>query len=227
MPPFYIGSSRIDRIHNGYRGSVSSKRYKSTWYRELKLNPHLFKTVILTYHSSRKEATIKESTFQTKLSVIQNPLYINLAIHTENNSVYEHQAGWHAKDKNPMYGRRHTKETKARMSASAKTRKRRPFSEEARKNMSKAQSGKNNPMYGKKRNHSIDTKIKISQSLLGRPSSKRKQIAQCSIDGDIITIWQHAKEASDYFGYAAPSNIRMAARSNGKTIVGGFSWKYV
>jgi hypothetical protein len=39
LPPFYIGSTSVNRISNGYHGSVSSKRYKSIWLEELKTNP--------------------------------------------------------------------------------------------------------------------------------------------------------------------------------------------
>ena len=47
LPPFYIGSSSIDIINNGYRGSVSSKEYKQIWKTELKNNSHLFKIMII------------------------------------------------------------------------------------------------------------------------------------------------------------------------------------
>ena len=58
MPQNYIGSSSVDRILNkNYRGSVTSKRYKSIWKSELKLHPELFTTVIISYHNTRQDAT--------------------------------------------------------------------------------------------------------------------------------------------------------------------------
>jgi len=80
LPPFYIGSTLIHKIHKGYRGSVRSKSYQEIWETELKNNPHLFNTRILTHHATHEEALTREATFQTKLSVINNPLYINLSI---------------------------------------------------------------------------------------------------------------------------------------------------
>jgi hypothetical protein len=79
LPPFYIGSSSVKKIENGYRGSVSSKKFKNIWKEELKNNPHLFKTVILTRHAHRKEATVREYQFQISLKAPINPLYINEA----------------------------------------------------------------------------------------------------------------------------------------------------
>lgn len=80
LPPFYIGSTSIERINNGYRGSVESKSYKQIWIDEIKNNPHLFRTIILTSHNTRKEATEKEFQFQLKLLVHRNSLYINKSI---------------------------------------------------------------------------------------------------------------------------------------------------
>ena len=80
LPPFYIGSSTIEKINNGYRGSVKSKKYKSIWKQELKENPHLFKTKIISKHTNRKEALEKEDYIHRKLNVVKSPLYINMAL---------------------------------------------------------------------------------------------------------------------------------------------------
>lgn len=80
MPPFYIGHSTVSKVLNGYRGSVCSEKYRKTWREELSYNPHLFKTIILTQHSTRDDAIIKEECFQEKMNVVRNPLYINCAI---------------------------------------------------------------------------------------------------------------------------------------------------
>lgn len=79
LPMFYIGHSTIEKINDGYHGSVQSKRYKTTWESELKDHPELFKTLVLTTHSKRKEASDRESRFQRALSVIKNPLYVNMS----------------------------------------------------------------------------------------------------------------------------------------------------
>ena len=79
LPPFYLGSTDVDNISKGYRGSVVSKNYKSIWKQELYDHPDLFKTIILTRHETRQEAMEREIVFQEAFSVARNPLYINMA----------------------------------------------------------------------------------------------------------------------------------------------------
>lgn len=59
MPMFYIGSASMKRIENGYHGSISSKLYSAVYKEELLSNPHLFKTKIISTHSTDKEAKQK------------------------------------------------------------------------------------------------------------------------------------------------------------------------
>ena len=104
LPPFYLGSTSVDKINKGYRGSVESKNYKSIWKQELYDHPDLFKTIILTRHETRQEAMEREIVFQEAFTVARNPLYINLA---------------HANGKFFTSGP-HTPETKAKISAGNK-----------------------------------------------------------------------------------------------------------
>lgn len=83
LPPFYIGWSSIENIEAGYKGSVSSMKYKKIWENEIKDNPGLFKTKILTTHNSKAEAKKREWLFLRKFKVHKNPLYINMAIQGE------------------------------------------------------------------------------------------------------------------------------------------------
>jgi hypothetical protein len=78
LPKFYIGSTSINRIENGYVGSVTSKKYAKIWKYEVRYNKHLFKTKIISKHSSRQEAFEKELSLQLALNVQKNPLYVNL-----------------------------------------------------------------------------------------------------------------------------------------------------
>jgi hypothetical protein len=77
MPMFYLGSSTKNKILNGYRGSVASKKYKAIWKEELKTHPELFKTAIVSLHDTREEAFIKEEKLQKQLNVINNVMYVN------------------------------------------------------------------------------------------------------------------------------------------------------
>lgn len=77
LPPFYIGSTFVEKVNNGYHGSVSSREYKPIWKSELKNNLHLFETKILTTHLTRADALEKENYFQVKLNAIRSPMYIN------------------------------------------------------------------------------------------------------------------------------------------------------
>ena len=122
LPPFYIGSSTVKNVESGYRGSVTSKQYKSIWKGELKQNPELFKTKIISLHETSEEAREKELKLQKALNVVHSPLYINQAYAKINGYFGVIVTG---KD-HPSYGRRHT--------------------EEARKKMSKSRSGENNPL---------------------------------------------------------------------------------
>lgn len=80
LPPFYIGYTSANKIRKGYRGTVTSSEYRDIWKKEQQQNPHLFVTIILTYHKTREEASIKETYFQKHFNVHINPLYTNKSI---------------------------------------------------------------------------------------------------------------------------------------------------
>jgi hypothetical protein len=84
LPKYYIGSTTIDKINNGYFGSVLSKKYKCIWNDELKNNIHLFDILILETFESRQEAFEYELKVQRKFDVIHNPNFINMAYATIN-----------------------------------------------------------------------------------------------------------------------------------------------
>jgi len=79
LPMYYIGSSSVSKINDGYHGTVVSKKYKSVWLSELKNNPQLFKTRIIRTYETRKEATEVECRIQKALGVVRSPMYINMA----------------------------------------------------------------------------------------------------------------------------------------------------
>ena len=125
LPMFYIGSSSIKKVQNGYFGSVSSKKYKSAFLKEKKNNPSLFKIQIITTHQTRKDALIKENSLQKQLNVVSSPMYMNQAYATEFGMPNIGQ-------NNGFYGKKHTKQTKTKMS--------KPRSEETKLKMCKPKS---------------------------------------------------------------------------------------
>lgn len=87
MPPNYIGSTSIDKINNGYHGSVKSKKYKQIWEYEISHNDHLFTTIIISTHYTKREALWKELQVQKIFNVTKNPLFINMG-HAQPNGFF-------------------------------------------------------------------------------------------------------------------------------------------
>ena len=111
LPPFYIGSSSIKRVKNGYHGSVQSRKYNNIWKAELKNNPNLFETVIISTHFTREDALNKEYKLQKQLNVVSSPLYINLSIAGINGFFGMSMLG---KD-SPSFGKKRSTEVKIKM----------------------------------------------------------------------------------------------------------------
>jgi hypothetical protein len=114
LPPNYIGSTSLDKIQQGYKGSVSSVEYKSIWNHEIKTNPHLFCVQIISYHDTRPAATYKELQVQKIFNVVTNPLFVNKSYARANGFFGMNVVG----ENNPNYNKRHTKHAKLKMSNS-------------------------------------------------------------------------------------------------------------
>jgi hypothetical protein len=148
MPIFYIGRSTVERVNNGYHGSVSSKLYKDIWTKELEQNPHLFETKILTTHATKQEAAEQEEYFHKKHQVHKNPMYINQAtgagtfhvdISGKKNPFYgKNRSG----ELNPMFNRKHKDSSKAKMSLSGKGKHSQPKTDEFKQTMRDYYTGK-------------------------------------------------------------------------------------
>lgn len=80
LPPFYIGSTSIKKVEDGYHGSVLSAAYKTIWKQELLNSPDLFNTQILSKHATRQEALEHELRLQKDLDVVNSRLFINKAL---------------------------------------------------------------------------------------------------------------------------------------------------
>jgi len=81
LPPFYIGSAKITSIEKGYHGSVSSKTYKDIWRQEIKNNPQLFYTIIITdqFADNVKDKLILEEKWQRIFSAVRSKLFLNMS----------------------------------------------------------------------------------------------------------------------------------------------------
>lgn len=126
LPPFYIGSTSYSSILNGYRGTVTSKKYKTIWKNELIKNPHLFKTRVISFHENRTLAYEKEELLQRKLNVVRSSMYVNMAYA---NKRFIAEKGvklpkqWCENISKAQIGRTHTTETKIKQSKAGGHRK--------------------------------------------------------------------------------------------------------
>jgi hypothetical protein len=79
LPPYYIGSTKVENIQKGYHGSVTSVEWKDVWTSEIKSNPHLFETIIIPdqYIETVDEAVELERKWQIIFDVVNSPLFIN------------------------------------------------------------------------------------------------------------------------------------------------------
>jgi hypothetical protein len=106
LPKYYVGSTSVDKIKNGYRGSVSSKEWGFIWNMELKQNPQLFSTLIISTHDTRSEALEAELDYQIKNNVVISEQWINKSLAQPNGFFGMDVSG----ENNPMYGKNRTGE---------------------------------------------------------------------------------------------------------------------
>lgn len=104
IPKWYMGSSSTKRVENGYRGSVCSKKWKHLWKTELKQNPDLFKTRIISRHNTRKEALEQELFLQKRFDAVRSPKWINEGYAQVNGYMGRDVSGGN----NPGYGKNNT-----------------------------------------------------------------------------------------------------------------------
>ena len=203
LPPYYIGSTSLNKIENGYRGSVVSKKYKNVFKNELKTNPELFDIIILSKHDNRKEAIEIELLLQKEFDVVKSDLFFNEAFASINGMFGRDVSG----SNNPMFGKTHSEETKKIIKEKRGNEKRYEPTEEHKKiisfihknkilsketklliskNRKEKNCGYDNPMFGK--THSEETKKKISDGNSGKIKSEetRKKISNAN-KGKIIS----------------------------------------
>lgn len=132
LPPFYIGSTSIKQINDGYLGSVSSNEYKEIWNEEKRNNPNLFKIKIVSIHNSRVDAYKKEQKLQKLLNVVSSPLYLNkiYALERHDNTGKTLDKIWRENLSKSTKGKPKSELTKSRM--------RKPKTEDHNKKVSEA-----------------------------------------------------------------------------------------
>ncbi|UYD60185.1 hypothetical protein OPFAMLBM_00164 [Aeromonas phage avDM12-TAAL] len=144
LPPYYIGSSSVDKINNGYRGSVQSKKYGQIWKQELATNPDLFDVVIIEECDTRLLALERELYWQKRCDVVRSSDFVNMS--------YAQKHGFFGMS---TAGRKHTEESLELMRKnSAWKGKSRPhhsaiMTGRKRPEQSKRMIGELNPMFGK------------------------------------------------------------------------------
>jgi hypothetical protein len=147
----YIGSDLYDR--DDYYGLVSSIEWKSFWKKEVIENPHNFekRTLVSCLGNSRKDLLELEEQIQKEYNVVNSNIFFNKAYATK---------GCFGDTNNHRHGKKHSDETKEKMSKSWKTRK--PISEETRKRMSESAKLRSPNRLGKKLNDESKAKLKAS-----------------------------------------------------------------
>ena len=156
LPRRYIGSSKVPKVvESGYNGSVKSKKWKLIFDKEQKENKHLFKTRILSSHSTRKEATIEELRVQKKYDVVKSSNFMNESFATPNGFFGRNVLG----KNNPMYGKEHPNKGKKIDSGHP-----------GDKNPMYGLKGEKHPAFGYKR--SEETNRKTSEALKGNPKTE-------------------------------------------------------
>lgn len=158
LPRRYIGSSKLEKVKNGYHGSVVSKKYKEIWKKELKENPNLFKTRVLSIHETDILARKEELKLHKKYDVVKSDKYINMSFASINGFFGMNTSGIN----HPNFGRKFSDEYCRKNSESHKGIKQ--SSETIQKRVLKItgkkrtdefkqnRTGEKNPMFGKKGN---------------------------------------------------------------------------
>ena len=185
----YIGSSSVSRVQGGYRGSISSRKWK-----DVIVDCQSMTRVISTW-SSREDAMVEELRVQRQYDVVSSDRFLNESFAIPN--------GFFGRDvsssNNPMFGRSRTGEKRSEatcrnisegvksffdtVEGQVEIERRRErmlinnpmtgkhHTVETIDKMSSAKRGSNNPMFG--RTHSEESKREISDATRGRTAHNK------------------------------------------------------
>lgn len=220
-PTLYIGYSTLERITSGYRGSVSSKKYKDIWYSELKQNFSLFDIEILKQFDNIDEARQYELQIQIELDVVKNPDFFNMSLASPNGFFGMPQKGKIVSEEtrkklsnraNTSKGYKHTPEAIEKISIAASN-----PSEETRKKIGEG---------SKNWERTTEVRTKMSNSKKGKPlSDEHKRNIGLSQQGNTKSKgYKHSQESKEKMSISAKnnkSNKRALGVNKGKT------WKVI
>ncbi len=99
-PPYYIGSTSIEKIQNGYLGSPKSIKWINILKEEMK-NKDLYEVSILQTTKTRKKAIDIELKIQKHFEVVKSDLFWNESYASPNGFFGRDVSG----KNNPMYGK--------------------------------------------------------------------------------------------------------------------------
>ena len=164
----------------------------------------------------RDDNRVENLRWVTKSENLTNPLTVeykkSLFTPEKRSAASEAMMG----EKNHFYGKKHSEESKAKMSASLKGR---PCPEYIKERYREIFKGEGNPHYGK--HHTEEAKLKI------RAAQKKKQmrpVIQLSKDGRPLREFECMADAARYVG-GRIGNIWSCCRSEYKTCM-GYRWMY-
>lgn len=146
---------------------------------------------------------------------------LNTFIHSENSNGYNGTMGGDGcvgipkelhpmynidKELHPMYGKRHSEESKKKMS----------------------ETRKNNPWYSPRfsgQHHTEEFKKELSERVKGEKNPRCRKVAQYDINGNFIREWEYITQASNELQI---SRQHISSCCNGKRkTCGGFIWRYI
>ena len=148
-------------------------------------------------------------------------------------------------DKNPFYGKKHSDDTKNKISQALSGRK---ASDEEREMRRRINQGERNPFYGK--HHTDVVKQRIKQACIDNGTYKKtsqrmkgNKIGQLrhykkvqmidEVTGQVLRVFKHATEAGEYLKSTAktnakhPSNIVTGVCNGHERVGGGYIWRYL
>ena len=198
MPKYYIGSTSIEKIEKGYKGSVKSRKWKDIWLNETENYPELFHVEILSVHETREEALQEELKLQKLYDVVKSNEWIN--------ESYAQVNGFFGRDtsgkNNPMYGKaaevasRWARENPEK--ASERSRK------AAKKQWSDPEKAKKKceAMRGKKKTRKTQTQEEfLAMQKAKFDKAREKTMKRIEYNGKIYIGWDHLKKETGLSSY--------------------------